>query len=316
MLNNDLFHVFETRAQSEGVKASFAISPDILQNVLEEAYQIKDIAEHLLELPDDSLDLILLMEEKGMTQEQCKLFIRKQQSKALEQIKQIEQIQEMGGVLPTYDFVNYLSGLYLNNAYVTNTAMAQIEQLKSKIQRQKFLIAGLIILGLFAGTVLYGSLSSPSASPPISSNTSHANDTEDKDANLTLLPYPENGEPLYNYCDPSERVAPLTIETSGYNAYCVKLVSQHNPNYYVAFFIRPGQTAKYLMPLGDFELRYASGDKWYGLQDLFGADTVYSKANDILSFTFDGEYYNGHTITLYPVSNGNMSTETISEDDF
>lgn len=317
MLHTDMFRSLENYAQSDGVKTSFTISPNILQDILEESYQVKDIAEHLLESPDDSLDWIVFMEEKGTTEEQCKLFIRKQLAKSLEQIEQIKQIQEMGNTLPTYDFVNYLIKLYLNTAHAQNIAAERIEQLKTTIKRQKFILVGLVIFGLFTGTVLFSSsLSSSSVSPPISNSTSYADDAADKDAHLTLLPYPESGEPLYNYCDPSERVAPLTIETSGYDAYCVKLVSRHNPNYYVSFFIRPGETAEYLMPLGDFELRYASGDEWYGLHYLFGSDTVYSKASDILSFTFDGEYYTGHTITLYPVSNGNMSTEIISEDDF
>ena len=34
------------------------------------------------------------------------------------------------------------------------------------------------------------------------------------------------------------------------------------------------------VPLGTFEIRYASGKQWYGYNYLFGDDTSYSKAAD------------------------------------
>lgn len=317
MISADILRSLELRAQDKGVKTSFTISPNILQNMLKESYQVRDVIQYMLELPTGSLDFLTFMEEKGMTEEQCRIVMRKQLDEVLEEIKQINQIQQMHNTFPTYDFVQYLGEVYINAAHTTNETIARAERFKVTINRQKFIIAGLIIFGLFTGTVLYSSsLSSSSTNSTISNSTSYTDDTADKDADLIPFPYPENGAPLYNYCDPSERVAPLTIKTRGDDAYYVKLVSRHNPNHWVAFFVRPNQTAEYLMPLGDFELRYASGRVWYGSKFFFGSDTVYSKANDILSFSLDGDYYSGHTITLYPVSNGNMSTKEISEEYF
>ena len=126
--------------------------------------------------------------------------------------------------------------------------------------------------------------------------------------------YPENGAIII----PStmELLAPLTIETSGDDAYYIKLVNTINHLSGLAFFVRPGQTVEINAPLGEYDLYYATGQKWYGKEDVFGPDTQFYKANDTLYFYYDDGYYNGYTISLYDVPGGNLGYDSVSKLEF
>ena len=81
----------------------------------------------------------------------------------------------------------------------------------------------------------------------------------------------------------------------------------------MTIFIRNGETASDMdVPTGTYELRYASGDSWYGETDLFGPSTSYSKAESF--FTFGNG--SGYTVELYKQVNGNLHTNSIDKDDF
>ena len=78
-------------------------------------------------------------------------------------------------------------------------------------------------------------------------------------------------------------------------------------------FIRNGETATRLqVPAGTYEVRYASGETWYGDTHLFGPTTSYSKAGSL--FSFGGG--DGYTLELYKQLNGNLHTNTIRPEDF
>ena len=70
------------------------------------------------------------------------------------------------------------------------------------------------------------------------------------------------------------------------------------------------------VPLGQFTIKYASGDTWYGYNYFFGPETVYNKANSSFTFARESDGYSGYTITLYKVRNGNLKTQAISAHDF
>jgi hypothetical protein len=110
-------------------------------------------------------------------------------------------------------------------------------------------------------------------------------------------------------------VAPLGIKSRSGSNYYVKLVNLRGQTAMTAF-IRGGQYFEMLVPLGTYELKYAAGNTWYGEHQLFGQNTVYSKANELFDFTFDGTRYSGYTVELIMQTNGNLHTETISENDF
>lgn len=127
------------------------------------------------------------------------------------------------------------------------------------------------------------------------------------------MEYPANGYIFYGWAE--ENACPLTIETQGDQAYFIKLESLAGEDVF-AFFVQPGQTVDTMAPLGSYVMKYASGVSWYGADDLFGADTAYTRADGIFDFTYSDGSYNGWTITLYTVADGNLTTDSISAGDF
>ena len=115
---------------------------------------------------------------------------------------------------------------------------------------------------------------------------------------------------------PTQRIAPLKINTSYGSNYVVKLKDYYTKEPVMTIFVRGGNQIETKVPLGNFEITYASGDKWYGYNHLFGEKTEYSKADEIFSFRDTGYQINGYTITLYRVSNGNLSTTSINKSNF
>lgn len=112
------------------------------------------------------------------------------------------------------------------------------------------------------------------------------------------------------------RVAPLEIDTSGSGYYFVKLVKTETDETVMTIFIHAGQTITTEVPLGSYDVKYASGENWYGYQDLFGTETIYSKANSVFNFQDTGNQISGYTITLYKMIDGNLSTSEILAADF
>lgn len=113
-----------------------------------------------------------------------------------------------------------------------------------------------------------------------------------------------------------ERVAPLTIKTSRGVNYLVKLVSTYSQNTVMTIFIRGGNTVSTEVPLGTYDIKYATGERWYGDKHLFGPKTVYSKAEKSFTFENTGYQITGYTITLYRVTNGNLRTSRINPSQF
>lgn len=135
----------------------------------------------------------------------------------------------------------------------------------------------------------------------------------DPDVGLSAVPI-HNGEIII---EPSEEgLAPLTIETRGTEKYYVPLKPLGYEGSEMSFYVIGGQTAEVLVPLGYYELYYATGNTWYGLENLFGSKTERFKCDDTFDFYEEDNYYQGWTVTLYKVSNGNMSTKAVSEEDF
>lgn len=127
-------------------------------------------------------------------------------------------------------------------------------------------------------------------------------------------------------------IAPLTVETSGSNSYYVVLKciecdadevsyqSRKNERLCkrrdISFFVSAGKTAEVDVPLGKYEIYYATGETWYGEDYLFGPTTQRYKCDDTFIFEINGDYVEGWTLTLYAVYNGNMDSDPVSEADF
>ena len=131
---------------------------------------------------------------------------------------------------------------------------------------------------------------------------------------LTEQPLPINGH-IFLY--PKEkRVAPLTIKTIGEGYYYFALTKLGSTKKTMSFFGHGGDTIHIKVPLGTYKIYYATGSTWYGVDDLFGEDTVYKRCGASFAFTQDSDSYSGWTLTLYPVTDGNMDSKTISADEF
>lgn len=126
---------------------------------------------------------------------------------------------------------------------------------------------------------------------------------------------PFNG--AYENYSRRECLAPLRIEASyGESNYFVKLVDKRSNESVFSVFVHGGRTVEVDVPLGTYEMRYAAGEKWYGMTYLFGPATGYSKADAVFTFSQNSEGYSGYTVQLKRVPHGNLRTSQISADNF
>ena len=118
-----------------------------------------------------------------------------------------------------------------------------------------------------------------------------------------------------------EPLAPLTVVTSAGGDFYVKLVDQRTKSDLIGIYVHGGQRLAVKVPLGDYELRYAAGQTWYGITHRFGQDTVYFRADQAFTFSEaddgNGGYrIKGYTIELILQPNGNLTTTPIGALDF
>jgi hypothetical protein len=99
--------------------------------------------------------------------------------------------------------------------------------------------------------------------------------------------------------------------TASYNADCVVKLKTSTGSTVISFYVRAGETVTMGVPANYLYVYFASGDTWYGKDDLFGENTYYSKDDDLLDFTeYTWEY------TLTPVTSGNFSETPIDASEF
>lgn len=112
------------------------------------------------------------------------------------------------------------------------------------------------------------------------------------------------------------KVAPFEI-SAPFGASCIaKLVDANTSRPVLSVFVRAGSTVTIDVPLGNYVLKYAMGDKWYGETHLFGPSTSYGKANTTLSFGVEANRYTGHSVRLQKSAGGNLRTSSLSPDEF
>lgn len=72
----------------------------------------------------------------------------------------------------------------------------------------------------------------------------------------------------------AEQVAPFEIKGAQASHYLLKLVDAYTGAPVMTVFVRSGSTVNVDVALGTYELRYASGETWYGYEYLFGPETA------------------------------------------
>jgi hypothetical protein len=95
-------------------------------------------------------------------------------------------------------------------------------------------------------------------------------------------PLPASGRT--SFIENREPVAPLTILSEGSSHHFVKMVDSISGKDVMVFFVRAGTRVEVRVPEGTFEMKYASGEKWYGEKHLFGPETSYTRADKLFHF--------------------------------
>lgn len=164
-------------------------------------------------------------------------------------------------------------------------------------------IASVGILGVI-GYAVITEKSANSGLPPTSNTPPAAAFTQPAQP----LPMHGTGTKMMSYGE-----APLEIKTSNDGTHHVVRIMQL-PQRTLAgeYFVRSGMPLSIEVPLGTYELRYASGRTWYGWDHLFGPQTRYSKADTPFTFTNDGYQVSGYTVELIMQSGGNLSTSGLA----
>ena len=84
----------------------------------------------------------------------------------------------------------------------------------------------------------------------------------------------------------------------------------------LTFYVDAGDSIEFKIPLGEYEIYFASGEHWYNEKYLFGIETTYSKCDGTFVFEEKEGSYIGCTIRLEPVENGNLETYVIDKESF
>jgi hypothetical protein len=181
----------------------------------------------------------------------------------------------------------------------------------------------LVVLGIALSAILNNNSPQNQPQKTLPETSSVAPGPEPKMApspNLTVKP-PLLGKPLptngsLKLFTEADCIAPFKIQAGQGNHYLLKLVDANTKASVMTIFIRSGSTIETKVPVGTYEVRYVSGDTWYGYKHLFGPSSLYSKADRLFEFEVQGEQVRGYTITLYQVVNGNLRTTAISPEEF
>lgn len=187
---------------------------------------------------------------------------------------------------------------------------------------QKGLTLTELIIAVFAIGIL-ASIGIPAYQDYISNTDTTVQATE-KNTNISMS---EPVETLPTVAKPSsgvyaqnlngqQAIAPLEIRTDSGSDYYVKVVSTTSNVDTLTMFIRGGEVIEVEVPLDSYEIRYASGNDWYGDKELFGSETSFNKADEVFTFSNTGYQVTGYTITLYQVVDGNLATKSIDKNQF
>ncbi len=138
-----------------------------------------------------------------------------------------------------------------------------------------------------------------------------------KDGEVMVPPtttLPANGQVFHSSGEPC---APLRIKTPQYGwHFFVKVADPVSNRVVKSFFVRSGHTAETKVPLGRFEIKFATGNTWYGTRCLFGRKTAYNKAQHVFDFYVIGNRVSGYTVELISQVGGNLQTEAIDPSEF
>lgn len=220
------------------------------------------------------------------------------------------------------------SGYYVISEKVYDELCAKISMGKNKRTSYAFLFTGiLVVLFLVFVFSFYepdGHTSSTKSSTKSSSGTystkTHSSSASDyskyvddaKNKYVPPLSFPAHNTVLQysgaSFCN-------FEIKTEASQSapmyYYLKICTPGTSQAVQAVYIHAGNTASLYVPPGTYEIKWVSGDKWYGEERYFNNYSA-QKADE--TFTFDDSHI--WTVTLYTVADGNLGTDSIDIDEF
>jgi curved DNA-binding protein CbpA len=164
--------------------------------------------------------------------------------------------------------------------------------------------------------------------PPLSRQADSKPPLVDYKARTAANPVPEFSEPevefphkglilaaeyLANY---NGTTGPFKLTTPSDGNYIMKVEDWDTKATMGLYFIPKSSVLTIELPLGSYKLKFAQGDKWYGIKYLFGPGTAYSYVPDKMEFYISGDYVKGHQIELVPQINGNLKTPPMQANDW
>ena len=119
----------------------------------------------------------------------------------------------------------------------------------------------------------------------------------------------------------TQTLAPLSIKTPAgpeeeKEDYYIKLTRPGSQETVIGFYVHGGSTREIEVPLGSYELKYATGTNWINTRCHFGVGTVTYKARTVLSFEQNDYHIQGHSIELIKQVGGNLQTRRIPPSEF
>jgi hypothetical protein len=228
---------------------------------------------------------------------------------ALEFIKNIAATERGQVTLADWQLRDYLQGV---QADTPSPALRKRNRWGRRGMAFRIQAAGaaLAIVLLLAGA--FAALAPRSAVPTWAGRQSATADSESlrtaqanpEHAELHPIPMPPTGvlEAFPNSEPPhlaDSVAAPLQIVNSkGDRNYLIKLTDWQTHAVRMVIFVRSGDTATFDVPTGDYEIRYAQGQTWYGVSNLFGPETLYGRISGRFQFIRKGREVEGYTLQL------------------
>ena len=125
------------------------------------------------------------------------------------------------------------------------------------------------------------------------------------------IPFPDHGTIISNTS--ADPVAPFTISTPSGDTYFLVILKSSNIK--IQFYLHPEKTFESKVPLGTYDLYFASGQHWYGDERLFGLNSNARKADTILVFSADESNTHGHELHLQQTVAGNLGSKPVDISD-
>lgn len=104
-------------------------------------------------------------------------------------------------------------------------------------------------------------------------------------------------DPISLYCGPF---------SDSFQQYRYELLAKYS---YIKFYVHGESTVEIQIPKGEYRIYYATGENWYGEEELFGKDTVYSEINKTFNLSNVSKY-------ALRIPDGNLRISQIEANEF